>query len=124
MNSECEEIKKLFNELSEQPKQSFPKYHQPMDSSTKHGVYIIRNEESVLHVGRSLRGRNGIRQRLTDHLHDSSSFTKAYLKGRGATLRKDGYTYQYLVLENPRRRALLEAYATGTMCPKHIGLGV
>jgi hypothetical protein len=26
-------------------------------------------------------------------------------------------------LEDPRKRALLEAYAVGTLCPRHIGLG-
>jgi hypothetical protein len=58
-----------------------------------------------------------------NHLQGSSSFTNDYLKGKGAPLREEGYTYQYLELEDPRKRALLEAYAIGTLCPKHIGLG-
>jgi hypothetical protein len=86
-------------------------------------VYIIRKEETVLHVGRTLRGRDGIHQRLKNHLHGSSSFTNEYLKGNGAILREDACTYQYLELEDPRKRALLEALAVGTLCPKHIGLG-
>ena len=109
----------LFDELCAQPKRSFPQYRQPLDASSKPGVYIIRKGETVLHVGRTLR----IHQRLKNHLHGSSSFTRGYLKGKGAALREAGHTYQYLELEDRRKRALLEAYAVGTLCPKHIGLG-
>lgn len=123
MNSESEEIKMLFNELNVQPKLLFPQYRQPLETPSKPGVYIINKEETVLHVGRTLRGKDGIHQRLKNHLHGSSSFTNEYLKGKGAILREDGYTYQYLVLEDSRKRALLEAYAVGTLCPEHIGLG-
>ena len=123
MNSESEEIKMLFNELNVQPKLLFPQYRQPLDAPSKPGVYTINKEETVLHVGRTLRGKDGIHQRLKNHLHGSSSFTNEYLKGKGAILREDGYTYQYLVLEDSRKRALLEAYAVGTLCPEHIGLG-
>ena len=123
MNSESEEIKMLFNELNVQPKLLFPQYRQPLDAPSKPGVYIINMEQTVLHVGRTLRGKDGIHQRLKNHLHGSSSFTNEYLKGKGAILREDGYTYQYLVLEDSRKRALLEAYAVGTRCPEHIGLG-
>jgi excinuclease UvrABC nuclease subunit len=123
MKSESQEVKMLFNELCAQPKRSFPQYRQPLDASSKPGVYIIRKEETVLHVGRTLRGRDGIHQRLKNHLHGSSSFTNEYLKGNGAILREDACTYQYLELEDPRKRALLEALAVGTLCPKHIGLG-
>ena len=123
MNSECQEVKTLFDELYAQPKRSFPQNRQPLDAPAKHGVYIIYRKETVLHVGRTLRGRDGIHQRLKNHLHGSSSFTNEYLKGKRATLRGDGYTYQYLELEDPRKRALLEAYAVGALCPEHIGLG-
>ncbi len=123
MKKESQEVKMLFDELRAQPKRSFPQPRQPLDASSKPGVYIVRKGQTVLHVGRTLRGRDGIRQRLKNHLHGSSSFTYEYLKGNGATLRKNGYTYQYLTLENPRKRALLEAYAVGTLCPNHIGLG-
>ncbi len=123
MNKECKEIKKLFDELCSQPKRAFPKSLQPLNAPSRSGVYIIRKEETVLHVGRTLRGKNGIHQRLKNHLYGSSSFTNKYLQGKGATLRGDGYTYQYLVLEEPKKRALLEAYAFGMLCPEHIGLG-
>ncbi len=86
-------------------------------------MYIIRKGETVLHVGRTLRGQDGLHQRLKNHLHGSSSFTREYLKGKGATLRESGYVYQFLELEDSRKRALLEAYAIGTLCPEHLGLG-
>jgi hypothetical protein len=123
MNKESQEIKNLFAKLYAQPKQRFPQDRQKLNAPLEPGVYIIRKQETVLHVGRTLRGRGGIHQRLKNHLHGSSSFTNKYLRGDGAILRKDGYTYQYLKLEDPRKRALLEAYAVGTLCPRHIGLG-
>jgi hypothetical protein len=36
---------------------------------------------------------------------------------------RNGYKYQYLVVQNARLRALLEAYATAHLCPIHLGLG-
>jgi len=123
MNMESQEVKKLFDELCAQPTRSFPQHGQRLNTSKKPGVYIIRREKTVLHVGRTLRGRDGLYQRLKNHLHGSSSFTEKYLKGKGATLREVGYTYQYLELEDARKRALLEAYTVGTLCPEHIGLG-
>ena len=83
---------------------------------------MIRKGKTVLHVGRTLRGEGGLRQRLNNHLHGRSSFTKKFYKGRGRNLRS-GHTYQFLVVEDARRRALLEAYAIGRLCPKHLGLG-
>ncbi len=123
MNNESQKVKNLFDELCARPKQSFPRDRQPLDAPSQPGVYVIHNEQIVLHVGRTLRGGGGIHQRLKDHLYGSSSFTNKYLNSRGATLRKDGYTYQYLKLDDSRKRALVEAYAVGTLCPRHIGLG-
>ena len=100
----------------------FPQERQQLEAPSEPAVYVIRKEETVLHVGRTLRGRDGLHQRLKNHLHGSSSFTDKYLKGNGAALRK-GYTYQFLVVEDARLRALVEAYAIGRLCPKHIGLG-
>ena len=124
MNGECQEVKALFDRLCAQPKQSFPQYGQLLNAPSKPGVYIICKKKIVLHVGRTLRAKKGLHQRLGNHLHGSSSFTRQYLKGKGATLREDGHTYQYLVLEDAKKRAFLEAYAIGALCPKHIGLGM
>jgi len=127
MSREIQEIKKLFDELRKQDKQPFPKKGGILNAPREHGVYIIRRnvrgKETVLHVGRTLRGKNGIYQRLKNHLGGASSFTKQYLNGKGSILRTNGYTYQYLVIKSPRKRALLEAYVIGTLCPKHLGTG-
>ncbi len=123
MNQEKQTVKKLFDKLCKQEKKPFPKKYHPLDAPFKACVYIIRRNKTVLHAGRTHRCKKGIHQRLVGHLHGSSSFTNIYLHGNGATLRKKGYTYQYLKLENPRKRALLEHYAIGTLCPKHLGTG-
>ena len=122
MTPERQKVEELFNTLCKQPMLQFPQNHKKLEVTSKQGVYIIRKGDIVLHVGRTLRGKKGLYQRLEDHLHGNSSFTKEYLKGNGAALRK-GHTHQYLVVEDARLRALLEAYAIGTLCPKHIGLG-
>jgi hypothetical protein len=122
MKSERRVVQKLFRELCKQPECSFPQYREALKAPRKPGVYVIRKGKIVLHVGRTLRGKAGLRQRLKNHLHGSSSFTYEYLNGNGARLR-DGHTYQCLTLGSARQRALLEAYAVGTLCPKHIGLG-
>ena len=123
MISESQKIKNLFNKLCKQHKLPFPQHRKALNAPSQPGVYIIRKGKSVLHVGRTLRGKGGLHQRLKNHLHGSSSFTNKYLNGKGEMLRENGYTYQYLKVEAPRLRALLEAYAVGDLCPKHIGLG-
>lgn len=122
-NRESHEIEGLFRKLCNQPKRFFPRQRQRLDAPSEHGVYIIRKGEAILHVGRTLRGKYGLHQRLTNHLHGLSSFTNKYLKGKGSVLRNEKYTYQYLELVDSRKRALLEAYAIGTLCPQHVGLG-
>jgi len=115
-------IKKLFNDLCAKPITTFPKEREPLEAPCSHGVYIIRKDDKVLHVGRTHRAKNGLRQRLYNHLYGQSSFTEKHLHGSGKEMRK-GYTYQYLEVSDPRHRALLEAYAVGILCPEHLGLG-
>jgi hypothetical protein len=121
MTSERQRIEELFKMLCKQEKLPFPQGGK-LQATTGLGVYVIRKGDVVLYVGRTLRGKEGISQRLNNHLQGASSFTKQYLNGNGAMLR-NGHTYQYLIIENSRKRALLEAYAIGTLCPEHIGLG-
>ena len=103
--------------------QSFLEYWRELPSLVK-GFYLILNPRvSVVHVGRTLLGKRGLYQLLRNHLNAASSFANIYLEGDGSVLRK-GYQYKYLVLENHRKRALVEALAIGVLCPKHIGLGV
>jgi predicted GIY-YIG superfamily endonuclease len=123
MYGESQKIEELFEKLCAQPKRLFPQIRHKLDAPSSHGVYIIRKGETVLHIGRTLRGKNGLQQRLKNHLSGASSFTDEYLKGKGVTLRDGRHTYQFLELEDSRKRALLEAYAVGTLCPEHLGLG-
>ncbi len=113
MTPERQKVEELFTELCKQRMVQFPQEREQLEAPSEPAVYVIRKGEIVLHVGRTLRGRDGLYQRLKNHLHGSSSFTDKYLKGNGATLRK-GHTYQFLVVEDARLRALVEAYATGT----------
>jgi hypothetical protein len=115
-------VERLFEKLSSQKKRPFPPARGRLDAPKRQGVYVIRKGAKVVHVGRALGGNNGRHQRLMNHLHGASSFATEYLKRSPNRLRK-GYTYQCLVLGNRRARALLEAYATGNLCPADVGLG-
>ena len=122
MVPEKEIVQLLFEKLCEQPSLPFPEERKTLNAPYEQGVYIIRKGSEVLHVGRTPRGRGGLHQRLSNHLHGSSSFTKQYLNGAGDKLRQ-GHTYQCLAIADSRQRALLEAYAIGMLCPAHLGLG-
>jgi len=115
-------IRKLLNKLCRQPKIIFPKQNGRIEAPSTQGVYIIRRNNDVLHVGRTLRGKGGLHQRLANHLHGSSSFTKTFFKGNGDKLR-GRCTFQYLEVPDEGKRAYVEALAIGTLCPKHIGTG-
>ena len=123
MKHETETVSTLFAELMESPLQRFPRFGQELIAPDLQGVYVIYGPRGkVLHVGRTSRAKNGIAQRFRNHMGASSSFTKKYLKGDGSKLRGK-YRFRCLVVKNPRRRALLEAYAAGHMCPAHLGIG-
>ena len=123
MTQEPKTIHQLLQKLIHSELHCFPPHRQPLEAPTEHGVYIIFNPKNqVVHAGRSVRGRSGLHQRLTDHLYANSSFAGNYLKGDGSKLRH-GYKFKYLVIPDPRKRALVEALAIGTLCPLHLGLG-
>ncbi|QFT56232.1 hypothetical protein FIU95_16930 [Microbulbifer sp. THAF38] len=123
MSQELNKIKALFQKLIASEAYPFPEKGQRLDAPNQRGVYIIiTNRGSILHVGNTPRGKNGIHQRLKNHLGGSSSFTKKYLSGDGSKLRK-GHSFKCLTVVNSRHRVLLEAYAIGVLCPRHIGLG-
>lgn len=112
-----------LHRLLRQPRIPFPPAGERLLAPSVHGVYVIRDRRHrVLHVGRTIRGRHGMRQRLGNHLHARSSFVIEYLDGEGARLR-GGMTFQYLPIADPRLRALVEALAVGTLCPAHLGVG-
>lgn len=123
MISELTQIKKLFSALKRAPLTKFPAAGARLDAPDDQGVYIIYSPRgSVLHVGRTLRGKKGLRQRLNNHLQAGSSFVIHHFNGEGSILR-EGYRYRCLAVTDNRKRALLEFYALAHLCPKHIGLG-
>ena len=115
-------IHKLLTRLNRQKSHDFPDSGSRDFATKEHGVYLILNNESeVLHVGRTYRGKLGLRQRLRNHLSGASSFVKMHFGGRGARLRK-GHKYKYLEVADHRERALLECLATAWHCPRHLGV--
>jgi len=120
---ESKEVYKLHKELTNSSTLPFPKKGVKIDASNKQGVYIIYSPENeVLHVGTTKRAENGLNQRLDNHLSGSSSFKKNYLKVKNIDLRT-GYQFKYIVVEDARKRAFLEALTIGLLCPAHIGTG-
>ena len=116
-------IEALFWQLQKQPEIQFPKAGQPLAAPKAHGVYVIRGPDGrVAHVGRSVSGKAGLFQRLSNHLHSQSSFVVAHLKGSGSKLR-GRYTFQLLEVLNGHDRALLEHFSIAWHCPAHLGVG-
>ncbi len=114
------ELDKKFKKLEKSSNFNFDNLSQ---IPTKQGVFIIysNNKKTVLHVGRTVRAKNGLKQRLANHKYGQSSFVKQELNGNKNKLKN--YYFKFLVEENHRIRALLECYIIGQLCPKHIGLG-
>jgi len=124
MNQESKTVHQLFKKLLDSELESFPSKGRALKAPPEHGVYIIYDpKDRVVHVGRSLRRPDGLFGRLNDHLQTKSSFTREYMKGKGSKLR-DGYKFKYIEIPDPRKRALVEALATGSLCPLHLGLGI
>ena len=123
MGRERSQIAARFKQLLKQDKIAFPAARESMVAPAGQGVYVIRDRrEKVLHVGRTLRGKGGLHQRLYDHIYGRSSFVYQHLDGHGAKLRGT-CTYQVLAEPNERLRALLEAHAISQLCPAHLGTG-
>ena len=116
-------VRSLYLRLLRTQAVTFPLAGERLDAPDTQGVYLIYSPRgTVLHVGRTVRGRKGLRQRLCNHLHGRSSFVNRYLHGKPDLLR-GSHAYAFVEVPDPRRRALLEAYATGHLCPKHLGVG-
>ena len=123
MSRELARIKKLYQHLLRCSPEQFPIRGERLSVTDKQGVYIIYGpRKQVLHVGRTVRGRKGLSQRLKNHLHGNSSFTVEHLKGDGSKLRGT-HSFRFVAISDARTRALLEAFAVGHLCPKHLGLG-
>ena len=119
----AKEIANLLGKLLANDQLPFPENGKLKDAQKTQGVYIIRENGTVLHVGRTYDGKEGLCQRLNNHLYGASSFVKKYLNGKKEKLRKKGYTYQVLEVKDEKERAYLEALATGILYPEHIGTG-
>lgn len=123
MRRELEVIRKLFIRLIRAKPRRFPLARERMPAPTSHGVYLIFGPRGrILHVGRTVRGKKGLRQRLNNHLLGQSSFTASHFRRKGAKLRGT-YSFSYIEVIDARTRALLEAYAVAHLCPKHLGVG-
>jgi len=123
MQHERRKLEALFDELIHTRRRGFPVAGQKLDAPTQKGVYVIYSpHDLVLHVGSTPWAKKGIAQRLRDHVAGKSSFTIQYLKGAGYKLRRR-YKFCCLKVKSGRKRALLEAYAIGHLCPRHIGHG-
>ena len=117
------EIIRLFRQHCRQKIHPFPARRAKLCAPNGLGVYVIRDAANrVVHVGRIPRAKGGIHQRLCDHLSGRSSFAYYYLNGDSSQLR-EAYSFQYLEVPDSRERAILEAFATGWLCPAHLGLG-
>jgi hypothetical protein len=101
MTREQQGIRGLFDKLMSAPLQAFPNLG-PLNVSNDHGVYVICGRRgSILYVG-----RGDLRRRLSTHR---------------AKFRLRGCRFRYLAVRLARAAALLEALATGCLCPFHIG---
>lgn len=117
-----EQIMKLHEQLIASAIQTFP-LKRKVNVSTLQGVYIIYSpEKNVLHVGRTNGGKNGLDQRLLNHVRNQSSFSKLYLQKKKINLR-NGYKFRYIEVHEPKTRGLLEALTAGLLCPAHFGTG-
>lgn len=116
-------IKALFDALEARPLVHFPQSRKPIVAPSVHGVYVVRDPDGiVVHVGRTVRGKAGLAQRLRNHVNAKSSFVRAYLGGSAERLR-NGFTFQFIEVPDDRERTLLEHFATAWYCPVHLGLG-
>lgn len=121
--SERNHIDSLLRKLDSQPLQVFPVPRGKLEAPSTQGVYLIRSAAGeVLHVGRTVSGKDGLAQRLRNHLYGKSSFVRCYLNGDAGKLRK-GLTFQCIEVTGDRERALLEHWAVAWYCPAHLGLG-
>ena len=120
---ESKVILKLYNKLCKSKLFSFPEKGK-VNVTNKHGVYIIYGlNNKILHVGMTPYGKEGLNQRLYNHISKTGIFYKAYLKPHNICLRSIG-KFRYIEIEDARVRALLEALTAGKLCPLHFGTGV
>ena len=120
---EQDKIGRLLKKLTNSTLQTFPIPRARLEAPTGRGVYVIYGPKGgIEHVGSTPWAKNGLSQRLKDHLAGRSSYTVKCFDGAGEKLR-GRYTFRCLEIADGRTRALLEALAIGQLCPRHIGHG-
>lgn len=120
--SEPIKIMKMYKELIASNFYPFPAQGR-LSVCSEQAVYIIYNKNNtVLHVGRTIEGQNGLNRRLYDHLARTSTFRKKFVLPNNISLRND-CKFKYIIVEDSRLRTLLEALTLGLLCPEHIGTG-
>lgn len=118
--TEPEIVQELFEKLINSDFYIMPQEGK-INASNKHGVYVIyNNNKEVLHVGKTKDARNGLNQRLLNHVRNQSSFSKLYMQKNQINLRNWGY-FKFIEVDSDRTRSLLEALTAGMLCPAHIG---
>jgi excinuclease UvrABC nuclease subunit len=123
MKGEPKAVKTKLSRLAKSSIRRFPIAGKKLAAPDRQGVYVIYDPKGrVAHVGRTVRGKRGLYQRLNNHLHGRSSFVIKALNGKGAKLR-NGFKFRFIAIEESRLRALLEAFAIGQLCPDHLGDG-
>lgn len=113
-------IKDLFKKLVLSDFHIFPEKGK-LSITNNHGVYIIYSPNNdVLHVGNTPSGKNGINQRLYNHITSTGVFYQKYLRKHNIKMRGT-HKFKYLEVKDIRQRALLEAFTAGKLCPLHFG---
>ena len=121
--NESDTIMQLYQDLIKSTFHTFPLKGR-INVSSKHGVYIIYSPHNeVLHVGMTPYGKNGLNQRLYNHISKTGVFYEKYLNPKNLSLR-GLCKFRFIEIEDARTRALLEALTAGLLCPAHFGTGV
>ena len=86
---------------------------------TRHGVYAISNpnDDEIVYVGMSKTAKDGVGQRLSDHLNNKEAAT---LKSMAGGDKKKAEEYCVRILEEDAfiTRRNLEAFAIGVLSPR------
>jgi excinuclease UvrABC nuclease subunit len=112
---EPEIVRTLFEQLQLAPLQRFPEPGEKLNAPNQPGVYVLYGTKGKIRYVGLARGSKGLRPRLLTHLN-----THWHIAKYGRDFRSRG-GFRCLVVQNERQRALLEAYATGCLCPAYIG---
>ena len=90
-----------------------------------HGVYVISDpkDKHILYVGRTIRGKGKLWQRLYNHLHRSDSLKTFGLRGKAGRKKIKKYFVRFIGIGNRTDkhtgRRNLEFFAISVISPKH-----